>query len=67
VQGVGLLGDDDKLDLLADLHTETDLGKGSFPVGRQLGFLCIKPSLPSCKVEGVEVALQAGIVVKGLL
>ena len=34
VQRVGLLVNDDKLDLLADLHTEEDLGEGCVPVDR---------------------------------
>ena len=33
VQGVRLLVDNNKLDLLADLHTKADLGEGCVPVG----------------------------------
>ena len=67
VQGVRLLVDDNKLDLLADLHTEADLGEGCVPVGGKFGLLCVKPSLPSVKVEGFFVAPERGVVVKSLL
>ena len=33
VQRVGVLVDDSELGLVADLHTETDLGGGCVPVG----------------------------------
>ena len=39
VQGVRLLVDDNKLDLLTDLHTEADLGEGCVPVEGSLVFL----------------------------
>ena len=39
VQGVRLLVDDNKLDLLADLHTEADLGEGCVPIGGKFGLL----------------------------
>ena len=39
VQGVRLLVDDNKLDLMADLHTEADLGEGCVPVGGKFGLL----------------------------
>ena len=67
MQGAGLCLDDKELDLLADLHTETDLGEGCVPVGRQLGFLIVKPSLASCKVVGIFVAPEPSIVVEGFL
>ena len=67
VQGVRLLVDDNKLDLLADLHTEADLGEGCVPVGGKFGFLWVKPSLPSVKVKGFFVAPESGTVVKRLL
>ena len=35
VQGIRLLVDDNKPHLLADLHTEADLGEGCVPVGGQ--------------------------------
>lgn len=31
--------DDGELDLLADLHTDTDLGEGCVPIGWQLSLL----------------------------
>ena len=67
VQGVRLLVDDNKLDLLAELHTEADVGEGCVPVGGKFGLLWVKPSLPSVKVEGFVVAPESGIVVKSLL
>ena len=56
VQGVRLLVDDNKFELLANLHTEADLGEGCVPVGGKFGLLCVKPSLPSVKVKGFFVA-----------
>ena len=67
VQGIRLLVDDNKLDLLADLHTEADLGEGCVPVGGQFGLLCVKPSLPSVKVESFFVAPKGCFVMKCLL
>ena len=67
VQGVRLLVDNNKLDLLADLHTKADLGEGCVPVGGKFGLLCVKPTLPSVKVEGFFVAPEIGVVVKSLL
>ena len=67
VQGIRLLVDDNKLDLLADLHTEADLGEGCVPVGGKFGLLWVKPSLPSFKVKGFFVAPESGTVVKSLL
>ena len=67
VQGIRLLVDDNKLDLLADLHTEADLGEGCVPVGGKFGLLCVKPSLPSVKFEGFFVAPERGVVEKSLL
>ena len=67
VQGVRLLVEDNKLDLLADLHTETDFREGCAPVGGKFCFLRVKPSLPSVKVKGFFVAPKGGIVVKRLL
>ena len=67
VQGLGFLVDDNKLDVLVDLHTEADLGEGCVPVGRQLGLVCVKPSLPSLRIENVFVSPTLGIVVKGVL
>ena len=67
VQGIRLLVDHNKPDLLADLHTEADLGEGCVPVGGKFGLLWVKPSLPSVKVEGFFVAPESGFVVKSLL
>ena len=39
-----LAGDKSEVHLSVNLHTETDLGKGCVPVGRQLGFLWIEAS-----------------------
>ena len=66
VQEVHLLVDNNKLDLLADLHTKADLGEGCVPVRGKFGLLCVKPSLPSVKVEGFFVAPESGVVVKSL-
>ena len=67
MQGAGLFLDDKELDLLTYFHTETDLGEGCVPVGRQLGLLAVKPSLASCKVVGIFVAPKPSIVVEGFL
>ena len=67
VQEVRFLVDNNKLDLLADLHTKADLGEGCVPVRGEFGLLCVKPSLPSVKVEGFFVAPESGVVVKSLL
>ena len=67
VQRAGSLVDDDKLHLLTDLHSETDLGEGCTPVGRQLGLAIVKPSPPSCRIERFVVAPKLGIVMKGSL
>ena len=39
VQGVRLLVDDNKIDLVVDLHTKADLGEGCVPVRGQFGLL----------------------------
>ena len=67
VQGVRLLVDDNKSDLLADLHAEADLGEGSVPVGGQFSLSWVKPSLPSVRVEGFFVAPKGCFVMKCLL
>ena len=67
VQRAGLFLDDKELDLLTDLHTETDLGEGCVPVGRQLGLLVVKPSLASWKVVGIFVPPKPCIVMAGFL
>ena len=50
IQRVSLLVNHDKVELISNLHTETDLGEGCVPVGRQFRFQFVKPSLPSGKV-----------------
>ena len=67
VQGIRLLVDDNKPDLLADLHTEADLGEGCVPVGGQFSLLWVKPSLPSVKVKGFFVSPKGCFVMKCLL
>ena len=67
MQGAGLFLDDKELDLLTNLHPETDLGEGCVPVGRQLGLLSVKPSFASWRTEGIFVAPKPGIVVKSFL
>ena len=67
VQGIRLPVDDNKPDLLADLHTEADLGEGCVPVGGQFSLLWVKPSLPSVKVKGFFVSPKGCIVMKCLL
>ena len=67
VQRVGLLVDDNKVDLMADLHTKTDLGEGCVPVGRQLSLLCVKPSLSSRKIVFSFVSPVPGVIMKGFL
>ena len=67
VQGGGLFIDDEELDLLTDLHTEADLGEGCVPVGRQLGLLCVEPSLSSRKVISISVAPKRRIVMESFL
>ena len=67
VRGVRLLVDDNKPDLLADLHTKADLGEGCVPVGGQFSLLWVKPSLPSVKVKGFFVSPKGCFVMKCLL
>ena len=67
VEGNGLLGDDNEFDLLADLHTEADFGEGCVPVGRQLGLVIVKQSLPSWKVEVDLVTPEFRVEVKSSL
>ena len=67
VQRVGVPVDGKESYLVADLHTEADLGEGCFPVARQLSLLKIKPSSPSCSVVGFFVAPEMRIVVESFL
>ena len=66
-QGVRLLVDDNKPDLLVDLYAEADLGEGCVPVGGQFSLSWVKPSLPSVKVEGFFVSPKGCFVMKCLL
>ena len=62
-----MLVDDNELNLMADSHSKADLGEVRVPVGRQLGLLCVKPSLRSCQVVCVAVTPKMGAVVKSSL
>ena len=62
-----MLVDDNKLYLMADPHSKTNLGEGRAPVTWQLGFLCVEPSLPSCNVVPISVAPKMRIVVESSL
>ena len=57
-QRISYLFYEDKVVVLffRDLHSETDLGEGCVPVGRQFGLLCVKYSLLSCNIECFLVA-----------
>ena len=59
--------EDNKPVFLVDFHPKTDLGKGRAPVGRQLGFSFVKPSLSSIRVVVLSVNPQGGFVKKGFL
>ena len=62
-----MLVEDNRLKLLADLHSETDLVKGCVPVCRQFGLVRVQSSLTSWKVEVDLVAPEFRIVMKGSL
>ena len=62
-----MLVDDNRLKLLADLHSKTDLVEGCVPVCRQFGLVRVQSSLTSWKVEVDLVAPEFRIVVKGSL
>ena len=67
VQGVRALAEDHGPDLVTKPHSETDLGEGGVPVGRQFGLVTVQPSLPSWKVEIDLVASEFGVKVKSFL
>ena len=67
VQGVRLLVDDNKLDLLADFHTEADFRERCFPVRWYFRLLAVKPSLSAVEVKSFFVAPESGCVAKSLL
>jgi hypothetical protein len=58
VQRASYLAHEDKINifLAMDPHSETDLGEGCVPVGRQFGLLCVKYSLSSCNIKCFLVA-----------
>ena len=62
-----MLVDDNKLYLMADPHSKTNLGEGCAPVSWQLGLLCIVSSLPSCNVVPISVAPEMRSVVESSL
>ena len=67
MQRSGLLVDNNELDLLADLHTQADLGEWCAPVGWQFSLLTVKPGLPSWKVIGILVTPKPRAVMEGFL
>ena len=67
IQGTGALSDFNKIGLLADLHTEADLGEGCVPVGGKFGLLWVKSSLASINIEGVFILPVCRGVVERLL
>ena len=62
-----LLVDNNKVDLLADFHSETDLREGRVPVGGQLSLLIIKPSLSTMRVERFSIGPEVGIIMESSL
>ena len=67
IQGIGVLCDFNKIDLVVDLHAEANLRKGCVLVGGKFCLLRVKPSLSAVNVKGVFVLPKCGIVVKSLL
>ena len=67
MQRSDLLVDNNELDLLADLHTQADLGEWCAPVGWQFSFLIVKPGLASWKVIRVLVTPKSRAVMKRFL
>ena len=67
MQRSGLLVENNELDLLADLHTQADLGEGCVPVGWQFSLLIVKPGLPSWKVIGILVTPKPRAVMECFL
>ena len=62
-----LLVDNNELDLLADFHTQADLGEGCVPVGWQFSLLIVKPGLASWKVIGIFVTPKPRAVMESFL
>ena len=67
MQRSGLLVDNNELDLLADLHTQADLGERCAPVGWQFSLLIVKPGLTSWKVIGILVTPKPRVVMESFL
>ena len=67
MQRSGLLVDNNELDLLADLHTQADLGEWCAQVGWEFSLLTVKPGLPSWKVVGILVTPKPRAVMEGFL
>ena len=67
MQRSGLLVDNSELDLLADLHTQADLGEWCAPVGWQFSLLIVKPGLTSWKVIGILVTPKPRAVMERFL
>lgn len=61
------LVDDNKPDLMADLHTKADLREGCIPVGGKFGFLWVKSGLPSVEIKAFILTPEVWIEVKCLL
>ena len=59
-----MLVDHNEAHLLAEPHTETDLGEVCAPVGWQFSLLLVQSGLPTNKVKVVFIAPQLGIVTK---
>ena len=59
-----MLVDHNEVHLLAEPHTETDLGEVCAPVGWQFSLLLVQSGLPTNKVKIVFIAPQLGIVTK---
>lgn len=59
-----MLVDHNEAHLVAELHTETDLGEVCAPVGWQFSLLFVQSSLPTRKVKVDFIVPQLGIVTK---
>ena len=59
-----MLVDHNEAHLLAEPHTETDLGEVCTPVGWQFSLLHVQSSLPTRKIEVDFIVPQLGIVTK---
>ena len=67
MQRSGLLVDNNELDLLADLHSQADLGEWCVPIGWQFSLLIVKPGLASWKVIGILVTPKSRVVLESFL